>query len=239
MAEGKNKKGRAEEESAVTVEETWDAPAGVRDGKRRGRALKGFLWIAVPLLLLAVILPVVALRMLTGGSTFTEQKGAVIERVQEMSELVTAEAYTKVVIEESDNELFGMSLGRDIPGTKRHILVIIPGSVKAGIDFSNVKEDDITIDEDSKTITLIVPEPEFLGDPEIRFDERKVFSSEGLFRDPPDIQKGYDIAEKAQKMMIKEATEQGVLVSARENAEKSLKQMYSFSGYDVQVEFKE
>lgn len=239
MAEGKNKKGRAEEESAVTVEETWDAPAGVREGKRRGRALKGFLWIAVPLLLLAVILPVVALRMLTGGSTFTEQKGAVVERVQELSELVTAEAYTKVIIDESDNELFGMSLGIDIPGTKREFLVIIPGSVKAGIDFGKIKEDDITIDEDAQTVTLTVPEPEFLGEPEIRFDEMEVFSHEGLFRDPPDIQKGYDLAGEAQEMMIEEATEQGVLNQAKENAVKTLKQLYSFSGYDVQVEFKE
>lgn len=237
---GRNgKKGRAEEESAVTVEETWDVPARGSGNKRRGRALKGFLWIAVPLLLLAVILPVVALRMLTGGSTFTEQKGAVIERVQELSELVTAEAYTKVIIDESDNELFGMSVGIDIPGTKREFLVIIPGSVKAGIDFGNIKEDDITIDEDTRTVTLSVPEPEFLGEPEIHFDEMKVFSHEGLFRDPPDIQKGYDLAGEAQEMMIEEATEQGVLTQARKNAEKTLKQMYSFSGYDVQVEFKE
>ncbi|MCM3087120.1 DUF4230 domain-containing protein [Bhargavaea ginsengi] len=238
MAEGKNKKGRAEEESAVTVE-AWDAPAGVRGGMRRGRALKGFLWIAIPLLLLAVILPVVALRMLTDGSTFTEQKGAVVQSVQELSELATAEAYTKVLVERTDNELFGQSIGIDIPGTKRHLLVVIPGSVKAGIDFSSVTDDDLKVDEEAKTVRLTVPEPEFLGEPEIRFDEVEVYSQEGLFRDRPDIQEGYDLAEDAQKMIIEEATEQGVLTTARENAETTLKEMFSFSGYDVQVEFKE
>ncbi|MGM9920560.1 MAG: DUF4230 domain-containing protein, partial [Bhargavaea sp.] len=86
MAGSNGKKGRTDEETAVTVEETWEAPAVGRDGKRRSRALKRFLWIAVPLLLLAVILPVVTLKMLAGGSTLTEE-GAVIERVQELSEL--------------------------------------------------------------------------------------------------------------------------------------------------------
>ncbi|KZE38477.1 hypothetical protein AV656_06110 [Bhargavaea cecembensis] len=239
MAGRNGKKGRAEEESAVTVEEVWDTSGGRSGGKRRGRALKGFLWIAIPLLLLAVILPVVALRMLTGGSTFTEQKGAVVQSVQELSELATAEAFTKVIVERTDNELFGKSIGIDIPGTKRNLLVIIPGSIKAGIDFGNVREEDITIDENAKTVTLTVPEPTFLGEPVIRFDEAEVYSQEGLFRERPDIQEGYELAEDAQKMIIEEATEQGVLIQARENAEKTLQQMYSLSGYDVQVEFKE
>lgn len=237
---GRNvKKGRAEEESAVTVDDTWDAPAGIRGKIRRGRATKGFLWIAVPLLLLAVILPLVALRMLTGDSTFTEQKGAVVQSVQELSELATAEAFTKVIVERTDNELFGQSIGLDIPGTKRHLLVVIPGSVKAGIDFGMVTEDDIVIDEEAKTVTLTVPEPAFLGEPEIRFDEVEVYSQEGLFRDRPDIREGYELAEDAQKMIIKEATEQGVLATAQKNAEKTLREMFSFSGYNVQVKFKE
>ncbi|MET3575730.1 DUF4230 domain-containing protein [Bhargavaea ullalensis] len=237
---------REEEESAVTVDEVWDAPAAGDEpsagpgqkGKGR-RALKTFLWIAVPLLALILIVTFIAIRMLVGGSTFMEQKGAVVERVQALSELATAEAYTKVIIERSDNELFGQSIGLDIPGTKRHLLVVIPGSVKAGIDFSKVGEKDIRIDTEAETVRIEVPEPQFLGDPEIRFDDVEIYSQEGLFRSKADIQEGYDLAREAQALITKEATERGVLETARRNAETALKEMFSFAGYDVQVKFKE
>ncbi|SIT70090.1 DUF4230 domain-containing protein [Edaphobacillus lindanitolerans] len=232
----------SEEESAVTVDEVWDGPAtktGAKDGSGRRRAFKTFLWIAVPLLALVLILPILALRLLAGGSTFMEQKGAVVQRVQELKELATAEAYTKVIIERSDNELFGQSIGIDIPGTKRNLLVVLPGSVKAGIDFGKVGEKDIRVDQEAETVRIEVPKPEFLGKPEIRFDEAQIYSQEGLFRAKADIREGYDLAEEAQSLIIKEATEQGVLETARKNAESTLKEMFSFAGYDVEVTFKE
>lgn len=234
---------RDEEEAAVTVDETWEAPApasGRRTEGRKGRrALKIFLWAAIPLLLLLILVPFIAIRMLVGGSTFVEDKGAVVQRVQELNELATAEAYTKVIIERTDNELFGQSIGLDIPGTKRHLLVVIPGSVKAGIDFSQVGEGDIKLDKDAGTVQITVPEPEFLGEPDIRFDDVEIYSQEGLFRDKADIKEGYELAREAQSMIIDEATEQGVLETARRNAETAVKEMFSFAGYEVEVGFKE
>ncbi|MDI2587829.1 hypothetical protein OR571_12045 [Psychrobacillus sp. NEAU-3TGS] len=40
-------------------------------------------------------------------------------------------------------------------------------------------------------------------------------------------------------MMIEEATGQGILQLAEENAEKSVKEMFQLVDYDVQVQFKE
>ena len=102
--------------------------------------------------------------ILKQGSTFTEQKGAFLEQIQELNELATAEAYTKVIIERQDNTLFGQSIGFNLPGTKRQLLVVIPGSVKAGVDISGVTEKDVVIDEENKTAKLTLPPATFLGE---------------------------------------------------------------------------
>ena len=156
-----------------------------------------------------------------------------------MQELATAEAYTKVLIERTDNELFGRSLGVNFPGTKRNLLVVIPGSVKAGIDLSKVTEHDMQVDEEEKRIQLTIPKAEFLGGAELYFDKVEVYSVEGLFRGKADIKEGYELANEAKTLLMEEASEQGVLDSAEQNAVKSLKDMFSFAGYRLDIEFKE
>lgn len=199
---------------------------------------KTFLVLALLLLLLFIALPLGAYWMLN-GSTFSEEKGAFLERIQDLNELSTAEAFSKAIIERQDNAVFGQEIGLELPGTKRQLLVVIPGSVKAGIDFSEVTEDDIEVDEEAKTATLTLPRADFLGGPELFMDQVRVFSYEGLFRDKADISEAYDLAEEAQKLILKEAQDQGVLERAEENGERSVQEMFQLVGYDVSVEFKD
>lgn len=173
------------------------------------------------------------------GSTFTEQKSAFVERVQDLQELTTAEAYIKVLVERTDNEVFGKSIGINVPGTKRNLLVVIPGSVKAGIDLSKISDKEMRVDEEEKSIKLTVPRAEFLGGAELYFDKVEIYSVEGLFRGKADIQEGYELADEAKKLIVKEASEQGVLETAERNAEKTLTDMFSFAGYELEIEFKE
>ncbi|MDX1807808.1 MAG: DUF4230 domain-containing protein, partial [Paenisporosarcina sp.] len=197
-----------------------------------------FLMIAAILLALIVSIPFLTMWMLN-GSTFTENKGAFLERIQSINELATAEAYTKVIINREDNKLFGQEIGIDLPGTKRKLLVVIPGSIKAGIDFSKVEANDVTLNEEAKTATIVLPKAEFLGKPEILFDQVEVFSYEGAFREKANIEEAYDITEEAEELMIKETSSQGVLERAEENAAKSVKDMFSLVDYQVTVEFEE
>jgi hypothetical protein len=111
--------------------------------------------------------------------------------------------------------------------------------VKAGVDFSQVTESDIKVDEKNKTALLTLPKPQFLGGPEIFFDQVEVFSYEGLFREKADIEEAYELAKTAKEMMIEETTGQGLLRLAEENASKSVKEMFQLVDYDVQVKFKE
>lgn len=230
-------------ESAVTVEELIGSKR--RSWRPRNpfsfiaRWKRWALLLAVLLLIAVIALPFVAFRSLTLGSTYTEQKGVFLERIQELNELATAEAYTKVIIEQQDNKLFGQSIGLNVPGTKRQLLVVFPGSVKAGVDLSELTEKDVVIDEENKTAKLTLPAAKFLGGAEIYFDQVEVYSYEGVFRQKADIKEGYEIADDAKKLIIEEATGQGVLQTAQFNAEKTLKEMFSFAGYDVTIEFKE
>ncbi|MDJ0330343.1 DUF4230 domain-containing protein [Planococcus sp. S3-L1] len=197
-----------------------------------------FLVLIVVLLLLLVALPLGAFWMIK-GSTFTESKGAFLEQIQDLNELSTAEAFSKVIIEREDNSLFGQEIGLDLPGTKRQLLVVIPGSVRAGIDFSKVSEDDIVLDEDAQTATLTLPPAEFLGGPELFMDQVEVYSYEGLFRSGADISEAYELAEEAKKLMLQETEGQGVLQTAEDNAARSVQEMFGLVNYDVTVEFEE
>ncbi len=231
----------AEKESAVTVDEVRGRPFGFWRAGKLFFSLwkKSFLIIALLILLLVVALPFVTFFILKQGSTFTEEKGAFLEQIQDLNELATAEAFTKVIIERQDNALFGQSIGLNLPGTKRQLLVVIPGSVKAGVDLSQLTEKDVVVDEEKKTAKLTLPPAIFLGGPEIYFDKVEVYSYEGVFREKANIDEAYELAEEAKKLILEETAGQGVLIMAQQNAEKTLREMFSFAGYDVTIEFKE
>lgn len=200
---------------------------------------KTYILLILILIAALITLPIAGFYLMQLGSTFSEQKTAFVERVQQLQELTTAEAYTKVLVERTDNELFGQSIGVNFPGTKRDLLVVIPGSVKAGIDLSKISERDMQVDEKEKRIELTIPRAEFLGGAELYFDKVEVYSVEGLFRGKADIKEGYELANEAKTLILKEASEQGVLESAEQNAAKTLKDMFSFAGYRLDIEFKE
>ncbi|WP_342513298.1 DUF4230 domain-containing protein [Sporosarcina sp. FSL K6-1522] len=232
---------QAKKESAVTVDTVKGRSFGFwRTGKLFFSVWrKPFLVIALLILLLMVALPFVTFFVLKQGSTFTEQKGVFLEQIQDLNELATAEAYTKVIIERQDNTLFGQSIGLNLPGTKRQLLVVIPGSVKAGVDMSKLAEKDIVVDEANKTAKLTLPAATFLGGAEIYFDQVEVYSYEGIFREKANIEEAYELAEEAKRLILEETAGQGVLQMAQQNAEKTLREMFSFAGYDVKIEFKE
>ncbi|WP_438314830.1 DUF4230 domain-containing protein [Sporosarcina sp. FA9] len=230
-----------ESETAVTVEEVTGRPSGFWSVGKVIFSLwkKTFIAIALLILLLMVALPFGTMYFLKSGSTYTEQKSAFLEQIQELNELATAEAYTKVVIQQEDNAIFGQSIGLNLPGTKRQLLVVIPGSVKAGVDLSGLTEKDVVVDDEKKTAKLTLSPAKFLGGAEIYFDKVEIYSYEGLFREKANIEEAYELAEQAKQLILEETAGQGVLSMAEQNAAKTLKELFSFAGYDVTIEFKD
>jgi hypothetical protein len=175
---------------------------------------------------------------LLSGSTFQEEKGSFVEQIQDMSSLATAQGFVKAVIEQEDNKLFGKDINADIPGTKRKILIVVPGSVLAGVDLQKVSENDIKVDEEAKEVTMTLPKAEILQDPSLDMENIKTFSVEGLFRSEVDWQEGFGLAEEAKEQIRREAVGQGILEAAEKNAEKSLKSFFEQIGYSIKVEYK-
>ena len=160
-----------------------------------------------------------------------------MERIQEMSSLATAQGFVKAVIEQEDNQLFGKEINADLPGTKRKLLMVVPGTVLAGVDLQGIDEKDIVVDEEKKEIQLTLPRAEILQEPSIDTDNIKTFSVEGIFRNDVDWNEGFALAEVAKDQISQEAIEQGILQAAEKNAEKSLKGFFEQLGYDVTIEF--
>ncbi len=84
-----------------------------------------------------------------------------------------------------------------------------------------------------------MPHATFLGGAEIFFDNVEIYSYEGLFREKANIEEAYELAEEAKKLILEETAGQGVLQMAEKTAEKTLREMFLFAGYDVTIEFKE
>ncbi|WP_231480041.1 DUF4230 domain-containing protein [Rossellomorea vietnamensis] len=214
-----------------------------RSSRRRGwtNTLLTFWKRKVVLFLLLFLLVVggaaIGVYSLLSGSTFTEEKGSFVERIQEMSSLATAQGFVKAVIEQEDNQLFGKEINADLPGTKRKLLMVVPGNVLAGVDLQGIDEKDIVVDEEKKEIQLTLPRAEILQEPSIDTDNIKTFSVEGIFRNDVDWNEGFALAEVAKDQISQEAIEQGLLSAAEKNAEKSLKGFFEQLGYDVTIEF--
>lgn len=192
-------------------------------------------------LIIAVMIVVVSIVCVTIVKNMNERQtsAAIVERIVDLNELATAEAYTKIIIEKENNKIFGKEINLDIPGTKQKLLVIIPGTVRGGVDLSKVKLSDVKVNNNEKTIELNLPQPEILGEPALDFKKVKIFSSEGLFRDEAEIKEGFSLAEEAQKAMLHEAEEHGLLERAKMNAEKSISDLFKLVDYKVTIKFEE
>lgn len=200
---------------------------------------RSFIVMAVLIALIVIVLPIATFIYIKSSGVFVKEQVTFLEQVQSISEVATAEMYTKVIVEREDNEFFGKSIGVDLPGTKRQLLFAIPGSIRAGVDFSLLTEQDIKVNEEQKTVELSIPHATFLGEAEIFFDKVEVYSYEGLFREKENIEEAYELANEAERLIVEEASSQGVLEMAEQNAEKALKGMFSFLGYDVTILYKE
>lgn len=202
---------------------------------KKGRVL---VTSAILIVIAAMLTPFVIWKAITGSNEKIETS-ALVERMTDLNELTTAEAYTKVLIERTNNKIFGQEISVDLPGTEQQVLVVVPGTVRAGVDLRYMTEKNISVDEKKKTLAITLPKPVILGAPALVLDKVQVFSSEGIFRSEATIKEGYDLAEQAQKKMLKEVEAEGLLTKAQDNAEESLKNMFGLVNYKVDVKFEE
>ncbi|WP_318509099.1 DUF4230 domain-containing protein [Bacillus sp. T3] len=194
--------------------------------------------IIIIILIVGLLVSILGNIWLFSGGTFNQKTTIFVENVQELANLATAEAQVKTVIKQKDNKLFGKDIKRDLPGTKQELILIVPATVIAGVDLKKVSPSDIKVNDKEKEIEIVLPRADFIQDPAIQMDKVITFSDEGLLRQEPDWDEGFDLAAHAQKQIKEEVKETGLLKTAEKNAEKVLKEFFKNLGYSVKVSFK-
>jgi len=201
--------------------------------KKRQFKLVFFLFVVI-LVLLAII---VGMWKMSFSEKATIRKSGYLEQMKNISSLATSQAFVKVILEKEDNEIFGKEIKTDIPGTKRKLLLVVPGVVTAGVNVENLAEDKLKLDEQNKHITIILPHAELLQEPSIDFEKVETYSVSGIFRGEVNWEEGYVLANEAKEEIKKAAIEQGVLANAEKNAKRTIEQFYEELGYAVTVQF--
>lgn len=227
----------ANEESAATA---------VVGQRRANRNISGtlskllFRVLGARILLVAVLIIAVSVGSVwfLSGSAFKKESTVFVEDIKELATLATAEASVKTVIKQEDNKLFGNDLPIKVPGTKREVLLIVPGTVIAGVNLEGITEDDIKVNEKEKVLDIVHPHADLIQEPAIQMDKLITFSDEGIFRGEVKWDEGFDLAAEAQEKIRKEAIEGGLLDKAEKSAEKVLVGFFDNLGYTVNVTFK-
>lgn len=167
----------------------------------------------------------------------TLKSTSVVESIQKLATLATAQAHIKTIISKEDKKLFGMSIPWDFPGSKRTLFLAVPGDVTAGVDLKSLTKNDITLDIDKKAIHITLPHATIV---QTSTDSKNImaFSNEGMFRSEPNGEEWFKQEELAKQKIKKEAKESGLLKTAEDNARIALKDFFKNLDYTVTVTYK-
>jgi hypothetical protein len=168
----------------------------------------------------------------------TLKSASVIESIQKLATLATAQAHTKTILSEEDNKLFGKSISIDFPGSKRTLFMVVPGEVTAGVDLKNLTKKDITLDTNTKAIHITLPHATIVQEPSIDSKDIQIFSDEGIFRSEVNRDEGFELEDLAKQKIEKEAIQSGLLKTAEDNARLALQDIFKNQNYTVTVTFK-
>ncbi|NJM86099.1 MAG: DUF4230 domain-containing protein [Cyanobacteria bacterium CRU_2_1] len=150
----------------------------------------------------------------------------VVQRLQNASELTTAVFAMETVVPTSrERTLGGYVIG------KTTLLYIAYGEVRAGVDLSSLKPEDVQVD--GNAITLRLPPPQIL-DSKIDVTRSGVYDYDRGF-----LGLGPDVAPELQELaerttlgrIVKAACDQGVLQTANDRAKLTVSQLLTTAGY--------
>lgn len=161
-------------------------------------------------------------RFISGGAGPRALPSAIVlKQVQTLSQLVTVKYVMEKVVIMEDAKWFG----------DNRVLLVANGIVKAGVNFDQLKPEDLQISE--KKVVIRLPNPQitdaYLDDRQTRVVERTT----GLLRT---FDK--DLEQNARQIAVDDirraARTAGILKDAEERAQSQLKNLFSQSGLEVE-----
>lgn len=155
----------------------------------------------------------------------TTTSPVVVEGVRELDQLATVRVTESIIV---TRESGGDVLDRLFSGEK--VLLVAAGNVEAGIDLSEVGEDDVRVE--GKTVTISLPEPEVLS---VSLDEQKTRVYDRDYS-PLNLRPDDDLVEEArataEEKIEAAARENGVLETAETNAKGSIGAFVEALGFE-------
>ena len=180
------------------------------------------------LVVIAVIAAVASVSTFLMTSRISEREAfsssGVIERVRSISELNTVEMYFNEIIDFENAKFFNSF---EIPFTQKSFIFTVKARVKAGIDLSSVKEEDVEID--GRRLVLRLDDPVITSGEILSY--KAYDEKDGLFNEvtTEDTLKALELFEKD---LRKQAAENGIIEKAKENAEQTIEGIFMMSGYE-------
>lgn len=190
---------------------------------RRSKQINRLLKLVLFILVVALVFYALG-KYLGGGSKTTITSDLIETRLEEIAELASVNyIYKNMGQFENTSTFYGLT----IPFTTKKFILSYSGEIKAGIDLSDIK-----VDLSEQTITVELPEAKILSH---AIDEKSVtvFDEKTSLFNPIKIDDMTTFTADQKDQMEKEVIEKGLLVQARESAEKMLKSMLTFEGYEV------
>jgi hypothetical protein len=161
---------------------------------------------------------------MTGRSTRITSQGSVVDRIQRLERLETV-VYNmdKIVTGEKDNPILPNFLAGD------RLLMLVHGQVVAGVDFSQLRGHDVQID--GKNARLHLPNPQVLM---TRLDNSRtrVYSRNTGLLVPVDPNLETDVRREAERQLLEEALQDGILNTARQNARTTITSLLLGLGFE-------
>lgn len=189
---------------------------------------------------LAVLLIVIVLvRQLAGGlaqsatptlapSPTVVTGAAVVQQIQRLSRLETSSySIQTVVTVERPGGLFGIG--------RQKVLVVVQGTVVAGIDLSKLRPEDVTVSPDGKRIKLRMPDAEILSRYLDEGATQLYDHQTGLFTQP-DSSLVIEAQQMGMSRVMQAACDGGVMKRATDNGQQSLRDVLMLLGFE-NVEF--
>jgi hypothetical protein len=178
-----------------------------------GRALLSHMWSAV-----------------TGRTlTIDVSQPTVVDRIQRLQRLETV-IYTmdKIVSGAKENPLLPNFLAGD------RLLMLVHGEVVAGIDFSNLKPGDVTVD--GKQVRLRLPPPQIFST-RIDSGRTRVYSRQTGLLVPTDPDLETQVRQEAERQLQEAAMADGILRNAQQNAGSTIRSLLRGLGFEkIEVE---
>jgi hypothetical protein len=185
----------------------------------------------VKALLIALLITMLIVALVTGAFLFARSPWAdnllapradadgIVQRVQSLSRLETTRYTIETVVTADEQGFIDTPLGRLQIGSDR-LLMIIHGSVIAGIDLEKLRPQDVAMSGDGKRLTIQLPAVEIFG-VDLDNDKTRVYSRETWLKRPnPNLEN--EARQGGEAKILATACEDGVMQRATEDAQRAV-----------------